>query len=77
MLLSKAVNRRIKEICDLYDLTPTRLAEISHVPLTTILDVLKKDDVCPTLITLAKICRGLDMNLNEFFDDPGFENFTI
>ena len=77
MLLSKAVNLRMKEICSLYELTPTNLAKISGVPLTTILDVLKKDDICPTLITIAKICKGIGMELNEFFSASLFKDYTI
>ena len=77
MLLSKAVNLRVKEICQLYELTPTNLSKISGIPLTTILDVLKKDDICPTLVTIAKICKGIEMDLDEFFSTSLFNNYTI
>ena len=74
MLLATAVNKRIKELCNEFEVKPKMLSDLSHVPLTTIMDVLKLDTVCPTLPTIAKICRAFPIELDEFFNSPYFRN---
>lgn len=77
MLLAKAVNKRINELCSEFEIKPKALADLSQVPLTTIMDVLKLDTVCPTLPTIARICRAFPIELVEFFDSPYFKDNTF
>lgn len=45
-----------------------RLALDAKIPYTTLTNMFKKDTM-PTLLTLQKICEGLDITMAQFFTD--------
>ena len=58
---------RIQNLCDARGWTIYRLARQSGITYSTLCTMLHKA-TAPSLPTLAKICRGFDITLSEFFD---------
>ena len=63
---------RIDSLCKEKGLTYYRLAYKSTVPLTTLLHVLDGTTQNPGIVTIAKICDGLEVTLAEFFEGEEF-----
>ncbi len=69
-----AVAKRIKELCVQNNITVNALANLCGVPPTTIYSMLDKKSNNPGVVSIQKICDGLDMSVRDFFDSPLFEN---
>ena len=63
---------RIRQLCELHKLTPNRLATLSAVPQSTVKSILHGESKNPGIITIKKLCDGLEIGLPEFFDTPEF-----
>ena len=73
MAIKDAVVRRFQEICSERGIKANELANLSGVTPSTVysmLDVSRKDI---SIITIKKLCDGLDMTLGEFFSTPEFD----
>ena len=73
MAIKDAVVRRFQEICSERGIKANELANLSGVTPSTVysmLDVSRKD---VSIITIKKLCDGLDMTLGEFFSTPEFD----
>lgn len=64
------VAARIVELCKERHISINRLAELSAVPPSTVKNVLYGRSDNPGVVTIKKICDGLDITLGEFFDTP-------
>ena len=69
-----AVARRIQELCVQRGLAINALANLCGVPPSTIYSMLNAKSQNPGIISIQKICDGLEISVREFFDDPLFEN---
>ena len=69
-----AVARRIQELCVQRGLAINALANLCGVPPSTIYSMLNAKSQNPGIISIQKICDGLEISIREFFDDPLFEN---
>lgn len=69
-----AVSLRIQELCAKRELTINALANLSGVPPTTIYSMLNEKSQNPGVVSLKKICDGLEITLREFFESPLFDN---
>lgn len=58
---------RIKDLCEARNWTIYRLAKQSGITYSTLCTMLHKS-TAPSIPTLVKLCRGLDISLSEFFD---------
>ena len=74
MNAKEAVARRIQELCVQRGLAINALANLCGVPPSTIYSMLNAKSQNPGIISIQKICDGLDISVREFFDDPLFEN---
>lgn len=74
MTAKKAVANRIIELCTAKNLTVNSLANISGVSPSTIYSMLNTKSQNPGVVSLKKICDGLDITLREFFDSDIFDN---
>lgn len=74
MNAKEAVARRIQELCVQRDLAINALANLCGVPPSTIYSMLNAKSQNPGIISIQKICDGLEISVREFFDDPLFEN---
>ena len=66
-MIEDKVFERIKCLCDAKQYTMHRLAKESGLPYSSLNNIIHRR-TCPTVGTLAKICKGLDITLPEFFD---------
>lgn len=73
MNTKEAVAKRILQLCDQRKLSVNALATVSGVPPSTIYSMLNEKSQNPGIISLKKLCDGLDITLREFFDSDLFE----
>lgn len=74
MNAKEAVARRIQGLCVQRGLAINALANLCGVPPSTIYSMLNAKSQNPGIISIQKICDGLEISVREFFDDPLFEN---
>lgn len=74
MNAKEAVARRIQELCVQRGLAINALANLCGVSPSTIYSMLNAKSQNPGIISIQKICDGLEISVREFFDDPLFEN---
>ena len=73
MSVMDVVVRRFRELCSERGIKPNELANISGVTASTVYSLLddRRRDV--SIITLKKLCDGLEITLGEFFSSPEFD----
>ena len=74
MNTKEAVAARIVELCDERNIATNALANISGVPPSTVYSMLNEKSRNPGVVSLKKLCDGLDITLRDFFDSPLFDN---
>ena len=72
MKIDKAISEKINKILIERDLTINKLATISCLTQSTVESLVNGRSKNPKLLTIMKICDGLNMSLEEFFDDIVF-----
>ena len=73
MSVKDAVANRFQEICEDRKIKPNELASKAGVTPSTVysmLDVRRRD---VSIVTIKKLCDGLEMTLGEFFSTPEFD----
>ena len=70
----KAVANRIVELCKERNITPNALSYRAAVPQSTIKSILNDESLNPGIVTIKKLCDGLEISLSEFFDTDVFSN---
>ena len=70
---STAVRQRILELCAQRGITVNRLATRSGVTQSTANNIVSGRNHSATVATIKKLCDGLDITLQEFFDTPVFD----
>jgi len=73
MLFKEAVSLRIYELCDKYDYSPNKLAELSSIPNTTFESMILKRVTNPSARNIYKICRTLKIDVKEFYNSSLFD----
>lgn len=73
-MVKDAVAERFRKICDERKIRPNELAYISGVTPSTVYSLLddRRRDV--SIITIKKLCDGLEITLGEFFNTPEFDS---
>jgi len=66
------IKNRILELCAQQNLSINALARASKLPATTVKNILNGDSQNPGIITIQKICNGLNISLIDFFDTEEF-----
>lgn len=74
MNTKEAVARRILELCQQRDMAVNALASSAGVPPSTVYSMLNEKSQNPGVVSLKKLCDGLDISLREFFDCDLFED---
>ena len=69
-----AVAIRIQELCAKKNITVNTLANISGVSPSTVYSMLNSKSQNPGVVSLKKLCDGLEITLREFFDSPIFDD---
>lgn len=73
MAVKDAVVRRFQEICDQRGIKANELANLSGVTPSTVYSMMDSNRRDLSIITIKKLCDGLDMTLGEFFSTPEFD----
>lgn len=74
MTTKQAVATRILELCREHKLAINALANISGVSPSTIYSMLNEKSQNPGVVSLKKICDGLEISIREFFDSDIFDD---
>ena len=64
--------RRIRELCKERGITPNGLSYIAGVSQSTIKSILNGESKNPGIVTIKKICDGLEITIGEFFSTDEF-----
>ena len=67
------IKSRILRLCEERNISINRLATLSALPPSSIKNILYGRSVDPKILTIKKICDGLDITLAEFFSTPEFD----
>ena len=67
MAVKDAVANRFLELCDERKIRPNELANISGVTPSTVYSMLDKSRRDVSIVTIKKLCDGLEITLGEFF----------
>ena len=74
MNTTEAVARRIIELCKERDIATNALANISGVSPSTVYSMLNEKSQNPGVVSIKKLCDGLEITLREFFNSPIFDD---
>lgn len=69
-----AVRNRILRLCAERNITINKLATLSALPPSSVKNILYGKSNDPKLLTLKKLCDGLDITLGEFFSTKEFDS---
>lgn len=73
MLIKDAIVLRLQNICKERNIRYNELATRSGVTPSTVYSLMDENRLDLSVITLKKLCDGLDMTVTEFFDDDIFK----
>lgn len=73
MLFKKAITLRIFELCNKYNYTPNKLAELFAITPSTLRVLLANNVENPSSTIIFKICKTLKIELKDFYDSPLFD----
>ena len=74
MKIREAIAKKLNKICIERNISVNKLASISLLTQSTVEHLVNGDSKNPKLLTIIRICDGLDMTLHEFFSDDLFKN---
>ncbi len=74
MNISNAVARRILELCKNRGITVNKLSTISGVTQSTVNDIVNHRAQNIGIITIKKLCDGLEITISDFFDTEEFRS---
>lgn len=72
MNTQQAVAERILELCREYNLSVNGLATVSAVPPSTLKNIIGGVSRNPGIVTIKKLCDGLEISLIDFFNTRTF-----
>jgi len=70
----QAIANRIIELCKERNITPNALSYRAAVPQSTIKSILNDESLNPGIVTIKKLCDGLEISLPDFFNTDLFRN---
>ncbi|MBR3868714.1 MAG: helix-turn-helix transcriptional regulator [Clostridia bacterium] len=73
MHVKDVVANRFVEICKERNIKTNELANLSGVTPSTVYSMLNENRRDVSVITIKKLCDGLDITLGEFFSAPEFD----
>ena len=74
MNTKNAVANRIIQLCNQKNIAINALANVSGISPSTLYSVLNEKSQNPGIVTIKKLCDGLDISLREFFDADIFDD---
>lgn len=77
MLLSTAIQKRIRDLLDSNNMSAWKLYKATGVPKSTINSILSGDSQDPKQSTILHICEGLGITLRQFYDSDLFNDIEV
>lgn len=74
MKINKAVSLKLLNILKENDITVNKLSNICCLTQSTVDSLINGKSKNPKLLTIVRICDGLDIKLKDFFDDEIFND---
>ena len=74
MTVNEATRQRIFQLCEERNLSVNKMCTMSGITQSTINNIVNKRNKSTTISTIKKICDGLEITLEEFFDSELFSN---
>lgn len=74
MTAKEAVAKRILELCQEKDMTVNALATVSGVSPSTVYSMLNEKSRNPGVVSIKKLCDGLEISVRTFFNSPLFDD---
>ncbi len=74
MTITNAIKKRIEDLCSEKNITQNKMCTICGITQSTINNIINRDQKDVSLLTIVRICNGLDMTINDFFDSDIFKN---
>ena len=72
MYLSTAVRNRIYELSNERNITINKLCTISGITQSTLANINFRKNTNLNILTIMRICRGLNISIQDFFSSPIF-----
>lgn len=72
MNIGEAVKERILELCREHDISVNKLSSISGVTQSTVNNIVSGRNNSATVSTIKKLCDGLGITIEEFFNSELF-----
>ncbi len=66
------VVKRIYELCEERNITLNVLSYLAGISQSTVKSILNRESKNPGIVTLKKICDGLDITIVDFFDTEDY-----
>lgn len=74
MRIKEAVVKRFQQLCRERNIKFNELATLSGVTPSTVYSMMDESRKDVSVITVKKLCDGLDISIPAFYNDPIFEN---
>ena len=74
MNLQQAIKYKVLNSCQENNVTINGLAMLAGISQSTVNSLIDGTSKNPKILTILRICLGLNMELKDFFDDPIFRN---
>ncbi len=72
MYLSNAIRQRIYELCNERNISINKLCIMSGITQSTLANINARPNTNLTVLTIMRICRGLNISLKDFFNSSIF-----
>ena len=73
MNINEAVEKRIIELCNERNIAVNTLANLSGVSPSTVYSMLGAKSKNPGVVSIKKLCDGIDITVRDFFDSDLFD----
>jgi len=74
MFLADAIKNRILNFCVERNITLNKLCTICGITQSTLNNLIHRGNKSMTILTVLRICNGLEIEIKDFFDDPLFSD---
>lgn len=74
MRIKEAIVKRFQQLCRERNIKYNELATMSGVTPSTVYSMMDENRKDISVITVKKLCDGLDISIPEFYNDPLFEH---
>lgn len=74
MKIKDVISKKLLKICSERNISVNKLATMCCLTQSTIQNIIDGNSSNPKVLTIVRICDGLNITLKEFFDDDLFIN---